>query len=70
LAQVARLLLHDRHKPDRFMEDQMTNTQTIAGAAFTVMLSALLAYTALEPVSVDAAQAAPVLAAAAHSARG
>ncbi len=48
----------------------MTNTQTIAGAAFTVMLSALLAYTALEPVSVGAAQPAPVLAAAAHSARG
>ena len=48
----------------------MTNTQTIAGAAFTVMLSALLTYTALEPVSVQAASPAPVLAAAAATVQG
>ncbi len=48
----------------------MTNTQTIAGAAFTVMMSALLAYTALEPVPVDAAQPAPVLAASGQSVQG
>jgi hypothetical protein len=48
----------------------MTNLQTIAGAASTVMLSALLAYAALEPVTTAAAPAAPVLATALVSAHG
>ena len=49
----------------------MSNTHTFAGAAATLMLSALLTYAALEPVSVRTAAPAPGLAsAAAASAHG
>lgn len=48
----------------------MTNLHTIAGAALTVMLSALLTYTALEPVTIEAAPPAPALAAAALPVQG
>ena len=48
----------------------MTNLQTIAGAASTVMLSALLAYAALEPVTTAAVPAAPMLATAIVTAHG